>query len=85
MKRKGISARAWFYGTSFHHSAFVAAESPVEPDADGRSSEATGGNECERCGALVDRLITVTDEDRSVGYCGELHVCEGCIDRRRAS
>lgn len=37
--------------------------------------------ECEYCGELVARLFTVDDSDYSVGYHGDMEVCEECLRR----
>ena len=38
---------------------------------------------CEHCAEPAERLITVDDSDRSVGYHSELNVCGPCVERKR--
>ena len=40
--------------------------------------------ECQHCGELCDRLVTVIDEDRSVGYYDEIQVCVNCAEGGRS-
>lgn len=53
------------------------------PDFDTQDTDpAVNPYECQNCGNMVDRLITVEDRDDSVGYRGEVEVCQNCIDYR---
>jgi|GEM_PF-6017750 hypothetical protein len=76
-----MNARAWFYSQSFHSNAQL--DDPIMDRSELTHNQDENLRECEACGEPVEVLHTVNDDDPSVGYHGELHVCDECRERGR--